>query len=1031
VQHQLKYYQHATAAKLAAAAHHQDDVTRPAAENDQTPDRFPPLTMANAAFRLLRSEESHADAQWRRQLVRIEQHRLLGSGQQHRSRRATACKIEDVREMCPMPGCHWTLDTDIPDNEMPILKCNDGCQTAGVRNVICNYPTSCPKPEIELTYTGRRDTYDAQEECFKLASGAVTEAKILTVQRTDVMAAMESRVDALVAARSDWEVLFIYDLGLMRVPAATLQRMSTTLTFLDLSTNKITHINGSDFAALSELNTVYLSRNGLQELGAKTFAHNAKLKTVFLNHNKIRSIPANVFGGHTAIKQLNLASNQLATLPDDLLSPGSNIDTLSVAYNKLTSIPGAVLSLGADLEFLSVANNPLTIFPQQFLRLNFTVSFLDLENIHLSALSSHWAQELQNITVAINIAGNKLTQLNFTDHGRMRILNAASTRLSKLSLPVPMDSVDVSDNILLRSLSLTGTLETLDISGTSIPMGGGDIECTRHGLRQLYVRDMRDPSWYAPEVLTKCIGKANRREVLDISRMDGLSEIRAVRQALHGNSYYMNMPVKATSDGYLYFFNTSYTWYDPAPALTHLLMIGSPTQCKYEQTRSALVYERSALYYSPLSQVAVAEHACQCTAGYSESKGVCYANLPWIAQPGIQALVSLLTLGAVAVIVFVLLRRFRKQRKTLQEKNRVTEDKYRVQKEEARVQKNKARRMEKTWRVKDSEVDAPEVTPLGKGQFGVVRRGRWRGFDVAVKILQATMLDIADEESSIEVQDFWKEADFLAFARHANLVAFYGAGEWQKDGPRRPFLLLELVELGSLSDILRADEEKGKRLDYGKAMQVARDVSSAMCFIHDTLQAAHRDLKTANILITADWRGKVTDFGSITVTQILNGNETVESTRQTRTSSNASSMAWTVVETSPGEIAREAQGITVEYSAPEVLLAKDEKLLDLKMADVWSFGVVLWEMVETRLPDLVKIHGCQSSGPYSSRQAALLNSGRRHNFGVAAPQWAKNIYVQCTKMRPDERPTFQELHKWLGNLLANEPPGEAGAETLA
>lgn len=1008
----LKYHRHvAAAAKLAAAAYHQDDVAHPGRGGDQTDDGFPPLTMPNAAFRLLRSEESHADAQLRRQLVRIDQNGPLDAGQPHRSRRATACKIEDVRKMCPMPGCQWTLDTDVPDNELPILKCNADCQTAGVRNATCTYPANCPKPEIELTYTGKRNTYDAQEECFTLALQVVPEAKILIVQRTDNKAAMESRVDALVAVRPDWEVIFIYNLGLTRVPAAALQRVSTTLTFLDLSTNNITHVNGSDFADLPELDTVYLSQNGLQDLGAETFVGNPKLKTVFLNHNKIARIPANVFGGQTAIKQLNLANNLLTDLPDDLLSPGSNIDTFSVAHNRLNSIPDAVFSLRADLEFLSVADNPLNDFPREFLRLNFTAKFLDIENIQLSALSSHWTQELQNISVAINIAGNMLTQLNFTDHGRMRILNAARTRLSELSLPVPMDSVDVSGNILLRSLSLTGTLETLDISGTSIPTGG-DIECTQHGLRQLYVRSMKDPSWYAPDVLAMCIGKANRREVLDISRMGGLSKIGAVRGALDGNRYYMNMPVKTMSDGYLYFFNTSYTWYDPAPALTHLLMIGSPTQCRYEQTRSALVYERNIRYFSPLSQVAVAEHSCRCTAGYSERHGVCYADQPWIAHPGIQALVSLLTLGAVAVIVFVLLRRFHKQRWAWQEKNRATEDKY-------RTQEMKAKRLEGAWRVEASDVILERS--LDKGQFGEVMCGQWRGFAVAIKILQTSMMDIDD--SSIE--DFRKEADFLAFARHANLVTFYGAGELERNnGPKRPFLLLELVERGSLSGILRAKEVEGERLDPGLAMRLGRDVSSAMCFIHDTLKAAHQDLKTANVLITADWRGKVADFG--TITQILNENEMERETKKTSSSSTAS-MAWTIVETT-ASIVSGPQG-TVEYSAPEVL--SDGKSPNLTMADVWSFGVVLWEMVETRLPDLVEMHNCQSGGPYSSRQAALLNRGLRHDFAPAAPEWAKEMYAQCTMMRPDERPTFKALFAKLEELLVNEPLAEPGAETLA
>ena len=178
--------------------------------------------------------------------------------------------------------------------------------------------------------------------------------------------------------------------------------------------------------------------------------------------------------------------------------------------------------------------------------------------------------------------------------------------------------------------------------------------------------------------------------------------------------------------------------------------------------------------------------------------------------------------------------------------------------------------------------------------------------EVAVKVLPAAMAQ--DRE---RLARFEREAKVLASLNHPNIAQIYGLEE---SGATRA-LVMELVQGG----ILQTPQPLETALNYCK--QIA-----------DALEAAHekgithRDLKPANIMITPEGVVKVLDFGLATAPS-REGEGTGDPTN---------SPTLTMAATQAGMIMG-----TAAYMSPEQAAGK---AVD-KRSDIWSFGVVLWEMI--------------------------------------------------------------------------------------
>ncbi|EDV25126.1 uncharacterized protein TRIADDRAFT_24853, partial [Trichoplax adhaerens] len=193
---------------------------------------------------------------------------------------------------------------------------------------------------------------------------------------------------------------------------------------------------------------------------------------------------------------------------------------------------------------------------------------------------------------------------------------------------------------------------------------------------------------------------------------------------------------------------------------------------------------------------------------------------------------------------------------------------------------------------------------LGRGQFGVVYFGTYRNsIEVAVKMLKS---------DSMSEEDFLREAKVMHKLKHENLVQLYGICSIGKP----LFIISEFMSRGCLLDYLREHFSSTTALSSQQTVEVllnmALQICSAMLYLEEN-NFIHRDLAARNCLIggTNIQIIKVADFG----------------------------LAKCVID-SQYYLASEEAVFAVRWAAPEVLGYRKFS----NKSDVWSFGVLLWEL---------------------------------------------------------------------------------------
>ncbi|XP_019441703.1 PREDICTED: serine/threonine-protein kinase STY46-like isoform X2 [Lupinus angustifolius] len=191
-------------------------------------------------------------------------------------------------------------------------------------------------------------------------------------------------------------------------------------------------------------------------------------------------------------------------------------------------------------------------------------------------------------------------------------------------------------------------------------------------------------------------------------------------------------------------------------------------------------------------------------------------------------------------------------------------------------------------------------TQVTSGSYSELFKGVYCSQEVAIKVLKP------EHVSSDLQREFAQEVYIMRKVRHKNVVQFIGACT----KPPRLCIVTEFMSGGSVYDYLH--KQKGC-FKFPTLLRVANDVSKGMNYLHQH-NIIHRDLKGANLLMDENSVVKVADFGVARV--------------------KAQSGVMT------------AETGTYRWMAPEVI---EHKPYDHK-ADVFSFGVVLWELLTGKLP---------------------------------------------------------------------------------
>ncbi|XP_077231320.1 serine/threonine-protein kinase STY46-like [Tasmannia lanceolata] len=240
---------------------------------------------------------------------------------------------------------------------------------------------------------------------------------------------------------------------------------------------------------------------------------------------------------------------------------------------------------------------------------------------------------------------------------------------------------------------------------------------------------------------------------------------------------------------------------------------------------------------------------------------------------------------------------------------------------------------------------------VASGSYGDLYRGSYCSQDVAIKVLKP-------ERVNVDMQrEFAQEIYIMRKVRHKNIVQFIGACT----KPPSLCIIIEYMSGGSVYDFLH--KQKGV-FKLPSLLKVAIDVSKGMNYLHQN-NIIHRDLKAANLLMDENEVVKVADFGVARV-QSQSGVMTAETG-------------------------------TYRWMAPEVI---EHKPYDHK-ADVFSFGIVLWELLTGKLPYKY----------LTPLQAAVgvVQKGLRPTIPMHTHPKLEELLERCWQHDPTSRPDFSEI----------------------
>ncbi|KAK2412885.1 serine/threonine/tyrosine-protein kinase HT1 [Trifolium repens] len=256
---------------------------------------------------------------------------------------------------------------------------------------------------------------------------------------------------------------------------------------------------------------------------------------------------------------------------------------------------------------------------------------------------------------------------------------------------------------------------------------------------------------------------------------------------------------------------------------------------------------------------------------------------------------------------------------------------------------------------------------FASGAHSRIYRGIYKQRAVAVKMVRIPNQN--EERRTLLEQQFKSEVALLSRLFHPNIVQFIAACK----KPPVYCIITEYMSQGTLRMYLNKKEPYS--LSIETVLRLALDISRGMEYLHSQ-GVIHRDLKSNNLLLNDEMRVKVADFGTSCL-----------ETRCRETKGNMGTYRW---------------------MAPEMIKEKPYT----RKVDVYSFGIVLWELTTALLP-------FQGMTPVQAAFAVAEKNERPPLPASCQPALA-HLIKRCWSANPSKRPDFSDIVFTLERLRLHE-----------
>eukprot|EP00039_Didymoeca_costata_P006189 m.88151 g.88151 ORF g.88151 m.88151 type:complete len:1021 (-) comp13148_c0_seq1:104-3166(-) len=819
------------------------------------------------------------------------------------------------------------------------------------------------------------------------------------------------------------------------------------MNWLSFSNTELTEVELGGFAPLHNLTYLGFQLSPIATLYAKSTVSLPLLNSIAVTNTTLTSVDLSAFHGLMSLNTIRLIRNRITTIElskaDTLLA--SNV-MLELDYNYIEDISPALLYASQFTTTFSLAFNKLTIVQAgAFADVNLTGIFI--QHNQITRVMRGAFQRLPQLS-DVDLSNNLISIIEdgtFSDVPSIMSLILQQCRITliepnALSALTSLSFLDISSNNIIQSPSCNGLnqLETLYLSFNNITVITEGAFQNMAGLEDLYL-DNCDITFVQPgafsnlpslnsislgynnitmvandtlsmlpalatinfadnKITSLAVNAFHNLSALEYLALtnnqltevhpDTFKKISSLKQILLGNNLLQSIPMTLISSNLTTITLDNNNISNATQAQVYMNnLLDTDWPCQMTLPFISMSNNSVGCFYTSKE-----EFNCGCVQGHiNSSQGLCVENKTIVTivvhskgskatEITLYVLLGLFWGGLIAYSIHLLLARDRRLRYTLGKHAELLQ-----QRDEELTELIRA------WEIsQDDVVLMHRIDGDSEGAFGEVWYAQWDGIGVAVKRLRKTLFEMDDFASS----EFENEVELIRKCRHRNIVRFFGAGNW--DGV--PFLVTEYLELGSLSAFLRKSKNTISR---SQKISFALDIQAGMHYIH-TVGRIHRDLKTGNVLLSKSLRAKVADFGSM---KSLLSNE---SFNMQTVDLNMAKLTSTLT-TGVG---------TPFYMAPEVLRGERYGV----GADIWSFGVVLWEIDTQEIPDLANfVLDFDWSGPFLYKMHMALQQGHRLSTKVCTmPAMYQDLMASCMSLAALARPTFVEIGDILSDITVDD-----------